>query len=513
MSSILMHVSILLRLEVFMIQVDFAIITIREDEFEAVLQRFPAEAENGASGRTYGICQVQTKTGKSCRVAVVRSSEQGNDAAQQVANDVISDLMPQMLLVVGIAGGIPKNDFTLGDVIISTRINNLNVNKRFEDGSEETDMRGGIHPRISNITASLLLHQKALTGWNNPASIILDRPEVDWSQFETDEMKAKLADDHKNASWYKKVQMSITKQLWGTKNSTRNPRFVTGTIASSNSVVRNIDLLVQWLQGARSILAVEMESAGVYQATQKILQQYPVMAIRGISDIIGFERDDEWAKYACHSAAAFAYAFITAGIVTPREMSTVTSTSASVSPQSTQKPAQLPRTPSGKQADGTGPIEVFISYAEEDERFKKQLETHLAQLKRDKTIRPWYSQQTQLGLIQGWEQEIAEHIDSAQIVLLLMSPSFIASDQLYENEMTRAIERQKAGDSVRVIPIAVRHIAPSDPDKTPDFQKIQGLPRNGRPIEAWRSADEAWAQIAQEVREVCKALRGSTGKR
>src|SRR5690348_1807820 len=111
-----------------MMQVDFAIITIREDEFEAVLQRFPTEAQTGDSGRTYGICEIQTKTGKNCRIAIVCCSEQGNDVSQQVASDMIRDLDPQILLVVGIAGGIPHNEFTLGDVIISSRIHNFNVN-------------------------------------------------------------------------------------------------------------------------------------------------------------------------------------------------------------------------------------------------------------------------------------------------------------------------------------------------------------------------------------------------
>ena len=113
-----------------MTQVDFALITIRPDEFAAVLKRFPTKVQKGKSGRTYGIAQVPTKIGKTCSVAVVRCSEQGNDAAQQVANDVINDLDPQMLLVVGIAGGVPSDDFTLGDVIISTRIDNLNVSKQ-----------------------------------------------------------------------------------------------------------------------------------------------------------------------------------------------------------------------------------------------------------------------------------------------------------------------------------------------------------------------------------------------
>jgi replicative DNA helicase len=159
----------------------------------------------------------------------------------------------------------------------------------------------------------------------------------------------------------------------------------------------------------------------------------------------------------------------------------------------------------------TEPINVFISYSEEDERFKKQLETHPALLRREGTISTWRSQQTKPGKLETREEQIAEHIDSAHIILLLMSPSFIASDQLYENEMMCAINRQKSGDPVRVIPIAVRYIAPGDPDKTP-YQKIQGLPRNGKPIESWRSADEAWALIAQEIRDVCKDLRESTSK-
>src|SRR5579864_1771142 len=101
-----------------MTQVDFAIITIREDEFVAVLQHFPAKVQKGASGRTYAIAQVQTKSGIGCTIALVRSSEQGTDASQQVANDIINDLDPQMLLVVGIAGGVPNDDFSLGDVIV-----------------------------------------------------------------------------------------------------------------------------------------------------------------------------------------------------------------------------------------------------------------------------------------------------------------------------------------------------------------------------------------------------------
>src|SRR5438046_1631948 len=65
-------------------------------------------------------------------------------------------------------------------------------------------------------------------------------------------------------------------------------------------------------------IAVEMEAAGVYEAAQGIHHQYPVMAIRGISDIIGLERDGKWTAYACHTAAAFAYAFVMTKPIDPR---------------------------------------------------------------------------------------------------------------------------------------------------------------------------------------------------
>src|SRR5262249_20088989 len=153
-----------------------------------------------------------------------------------------------------------------------------------------------------------------------------------------------------------------------------------------------------WLQNERSILAVELETAGMYQAIQGIEQQYPIMTIRGISEIIGLEREYQWRKYACQTAAAFAHAFVTAGIVPPRITSTLTSTpSTSFSVPAAEESAQPSQTQSDKSADGGEPINVFISYAEDDEKFKRQLDTHLTPLRRDGLVNLFYHQQTELG--------------------------------------------------------------------------------------------------------------------
>jgi hypothetical protein len=46
-----------------------------------------------------------------------------------------------------------------------------------------------------------------------------------------------------------------------------------------------------------------------------------MVAIRGISDIVGLERDRKWTEYACHTAGAFVRAFIVSGPVVPRASS------------------------------------------------------------------------------------------------------------------------------------------------------------------------------------------------
>ena len=85
--------------------------------------------------------------------------------------------------------------------------------------------------------------------------------------------------------------------------------YATGPIAASDRLVKDPELLIPWLRTARDLRAIEMESAGVYRAVRG---RCPMLAIRGISDIVGLKRSDAWTKYACASAAAFTRAFLRA---------------------------------------------------------------------------------------------------------------------------------------------------------------------------------------------------------
>jgi nucleoside phosphorylase len=84
---------------------------------------------------------------------------------------------------------------------------------------------------------------------------------------------------------------------------------MTGAISSSDRLIKDTAILARWQESARQVIAVEMESAGVYKATHG---RVPFLAIRGVSDVVGYERHPDWTAYACETAAAFTRAFLLA---------------------------------------------------------------------------------------------------------------------------------------------------------------------------------------------------------
>jgi nucleoside phosphorylase len=286
--------------------VDIAIITVREDEFRAVHKRFETKLHRTPSEFSYYMSRLQIGNVHTT-IAITRCSEQGNDAAQKLASDIIHELNPGLILVVGIAGGVPDDEFTLGDVIISTRILNFNVDALHPDGTITSVTRGGANALVGQITGLLPGQDQQLAGWNAVDSIKRERPDVDLQHLSIG-----------NDDWSCKVRRSLENHFGSTHNRQRPPLFKTGHIASSNHLVKNPAILRQWLTTNRQILAVEMETAGVYEAAQTVKRQYPVIAIRGISDIVGLQRDQAWTEYACETAAAFTHAFIMTGPIAPR---------------------------------------------------------------------------------------------------------------------------------------------------------------------------------------------------
>lgn len=147
------------------------------------------------------------------------------------------------------------------------------------------------------------------------------------------------------------------------------------------------------------------------------------------------------------------------------------------------------------------PLEVFYSYASEDENFRQRLEIQMKGLKRQKVIDDWHFRK--IGAGKDWKHEIHEHLEGSRIILLLISPYFIASDYCYDIELGRAIEKHNAG-TARAIPIVLR---PTDNWKSTPFGGLQALPTNGKPINKWSNKDEAWADVTRGIREAAEELQ------
>ena len=145
-------------------------------------------------------------------------------------------------------------------------------------------------------------------------------------------------------------------------------------------------------------------------------------------------------------------------------------------------------------------LKLFYSYAHEDEQLREKLETALALLKRQQYIESWHDRKITAG--KEWASQIDAHLAEADIVLLLISPDFMASDYCAEVELKTALERHNRR-LARVVPILLR---PTDWE-TSDIARLNGLPTNAQPITTWSNEDAAFTNVAQGIRKLVEELQ------
>ena len=146
------------------------------------------------------------------------------------------------------------------------------------------------------------------------------------------------------------------------------------------------------------------------------------------------------------------------------------------------------------------PIEVFVSYSHRDESLRTELVKHLMMLRRQNVIQSWHDREILPG--SEWANEIDRYLSSAKIILLLISPDFLASDYCWGIEIQQAMRRHIAGSAV-VIPVVLR---PADWISAP-FGNLTALPKDGKPVTSWLDTDEAFLGIAQGIRGVAFNLK------
>lgn len=139
-------------------------------------------------------------------------------------------------------------------------------------------------------------------------------------------------------------------------------------------------------------------------------------------------------------------------------------------------------------------LRLFYSYSHKDETLRDELETHLKLLQRQGLIQPWHDRRIMAG--DEWANEIDDNLNRADIILLLISADFIASDYCYDIEMKLAMERHQQREA-QVIPIIVRSVD----WKGTLFSKLQCLPTDGKAVTQWGDRDTAWLNVETGLKE------------
>lgn len=148
---------------------------------------------------------------------------------------------------------------------------------------------------------------------------------------------------------------------------------------------------------------------------------------------------------------------------------------------------------------------LFFSYSHADEGLRDQLEKQLSMLKRQGVIETWHDRR--IGAGAEIDKSISDHVENDDIILLLVSPDFLASDYCYDKEMQRAMQRHEGGSAV-VIPVILRacewHGAP--------FGKLLATPTDGRPVTQWPDQDQAFLEVAKKIRGEAESINARKPK-
>lgn len=167
-------------------------------------------------------------------------------------------------------------------------------------------------------------------------------------------------------------------------------------------------------------------------------------------------------------------------------------------------------TPQQRQSNGLGKlvaqdeaVTLFFSYQDnpKDQKWVERLQKQLIVWQRNGIINAWHMGELEVG--EAWEELSRQRLDSAQIILLLVSQDYTSDDNLYNLHVGRAMARRAAGEAT-VIPILVR---PTAGWQMTPFGILKAAPSNGKPLSQWADEDLASMTVAQEIARVVEGIR------
>jgi len=243
--------------------VDFGVITALPVERDAVLSYLDSYDERKINGRTYYLGEIYYGS-HSYGIALVKTVNMGNVQSALATNDLINTFNPNFIVMVGIAGGIPRDGLDYGDVVFADQVIEYEYLKLIP---------GSFEPRTT--------------------SHLIDHSFVDSAQ---------------NFNWEANIDVTCP-----SGETDKKSKLFVGPIASGNKVITDNKLIKDILSYNSKTIAVEMEGEGVCTAAHQSSPPKKAIVIRGISDMADTDKDKiDWQHYSAFAAARFFVDFLKA---------------------------------------------------------------------------------------------------------------------------------------------------------------------------------------------------------
>ncbi|MFT3774660.1 MAG: tetratricopeptide repeat protein [Minicystis sp.] len=282
--------------------VDVGILALTAEDFEAVSDRLPDPGGIARGTREFVI----RHAGEGRLTALVRGWSGDRVDPARAAAALIEEIAPSWIVVVGLGSAVPAEEPSLGDVLVATSVLDHGAHAVLGDGTHAF-ASAPLHPDAVALAAQLATSD--LGAWSTTAAIGREAPAIDLSLrsfYGTKKTKADV--------------LAILRRR--AESAPRPPRLFTGAVLASDGRLDEADLLDAFLRAPRRFRAVETETAGVYGVA--FARGVPVIAVRGIADVIGARRQSAWAEHARHAAASFATALVRSGLLARRAPSAAT---------------------------------------------------------------------------------------------------------------------------------------------------------------------------------------------
>ena len=141
--------------------------------------------------------------------------------------------------------------------------------------------------------------------------------------------------------------------------------------------------------------------------------------------------------------------------------------------------------------------QVFISYSHKDSEWLEKLKINLAPLTRKKLVSVWSDTEIKPG--DKWKEQITKALATARVAVLLVSPNFLASDFISDQELPPLLEAERK-DGLSIFWIAVSESLYTETE----IASYQAANNPSQPLDSLSPS-----ALNKELVKVCKQIKSA----